>query len=58
MNVGSEGSGVPTLIERLLQANKVEPSAVKLSRLEQTPATVEFWRGGSTPWYLPRRLNR
>ncbi|MBW8720389.1 MAG: C4-dicarboxylate ABC transporter substrate-binding protein, partial [Polaromonas sp.] len=44
-NVGSEGSGVPTLIERLLQANKVEPVSVKLSRLEQTPATVEFLAG-------------
>ena len=45
VNVGSEGSGVPTLIERLLQANKVEPGSVKLSRLEQTPATVEFLAG-------------
>ena len=45
VNVGSEGSGVPTLIERLLQANKVEPATVKLSRLEQTPATVDFLAG-------------
>ena len=45
VNVGSEGSGVPTLIERLLQANKVEPGSVKLSRLEQTPATMEFLAG-------------
>ena len=45
VNVGSEGSGVPTLMERLLEANKMEPGAVKLARLEQTPATMEFLAG-------------
>ena len=45
VNVGSEGSGVPTLMERLLEANKMEPDAVKLTRLEQTPATMEFLAG-------------
>ena len=45
VNVGSEGSGVPTLMERLLEANKMEPGAVKLTRLEQTPATMEFLAG-------------
>ncbi|HRL99484.1 MAG TPA: TAXI family TRAP transporter solute-binding subunit [Acidovorax sp.] len=45
VNVGSEGSGVPTLMERLLEANKMEPGAVKLTRLEQTPATTEFLAG-------------
>ena len=45
VNVGSEGSGLPTLMERLLEANKVEPGAVKLSQLEQTPATVDFLAG-------------
>lgn len=45
VNVGSQGSGVPTLMERLLDANKVEPGSVKLSQLEQTPATVDFLAG-------------
>ena len=45
VNVGSEGSGVPTLMEKLLEANKMEPGAVKLTRLEQTPATMEFLAG-------------
>lgn len=45
VNVGSQGSGVPTLMERLLEANKVERGAVKLSRLDQTPATVDFLAG-------------
>ena len=45
VNVGSEGSGVPKLIERLLEANKVPANSVKMSRLEQTPATVDFLAG-------------
>jgi len=45
VNVGSQESGVPTLMERLLEANKVERGAVKLSRLDQTPATVDFLAG-------------
>ena len=45
LNVGTEGSGVPRLMERLLEANKVAPGAVKISRLGQTPATVEFLAG-------------
>ncbi len=42
VNVGSEGSGVPKLMERLLDANKLPAGSVKMSRLEQTPAVVEF----------------
>lgn len=45
VNVGSQGSGVPTLVERLLEANKVEHGAVRMSRLDQTPATVDFLAG-------------
>ncbi len=45
VNVGSDGSGVPKLMERLLEANKVEPGSVQMSRLEQTPATVAFLAG-------------
>lgn len=45
VNVGTAGSGVPTLMDRLLEANRIEPGEVTLSRLEQTPATVEFLAG-------------
>lgn len=45
VNVGTAGSGVPTLMDRLLEANRVEPGQVNVSRLEQTPATVEFLAG-------------
>lgn len=45
VNVGSPGSGVPTLMERLLDANKVEVGTVQLSQLGQTPATVDFLAG-------------
>ncbi|KRD23855.1 C4-dicarboxylate ABC transporter substrate-binding protein [Acidovorax sp. Root267] len=45
VNVGSDGSGVPKLMERLLDANKVLPGSVQMFRLEQTPATVDFLAG-------------
>lgn len=45
VNVGSEGSGVPRLMEQLLEANRVEPKQVRLSQLEQTPATAAFLDG-------------
>ena len=45
VNVGSAGSGVPTLIDKLLEANHLDTQALKVSRLEQTPATVAFLAG-------------
>ena len=45
VNVGSPGSGVPTLMERLLAANHVPPADLALTQLEQTPATVELLAG-------------
>ncbi|MBV2217478.1 MAG: C4-dicarboxylate ABC transporter substrate-binding protein [Diaphorobacter sp.] len=45
VNVGSPGSGVPTLMERLLDANHIPLDALTLTRLEQTPATVAFLAG-------------
>ena len=45
LNVGTAGSGVPTLMDKLFEANKVEPAGLQLSRLEQTPATVAFLGG-------------
>lgn len=42
VNIGTEGSGVPNLFAKLLQANRIEPQAVKLSYLAETPAVVAF----------------
>lgn len=45
VNIGSRGSGAPNLMRRLLEANKLEPAQLKLSRLDQTAATVAFLGG-------------
>ncbi|WP_374669948.1 TAXI family TRAP transporter solute-binding subunit [Ramlibacter sp.] len=45
VNVGTPGSGVPALVNRLLEANRMDPGALTLSRLDQTPATVAFLAG-------------
>jgi len=45
VNVGTPGSGVPNLVSKLLESNRVEPGTLKISQLEQTPATVAFLGG-------------
>jgi hypothetical protein len=45
LNVGTPGSGVPVLMDKLFEANGVDPSKLALSHLEQTPATVAFLAG-------------
>ncbi len=45
VNVGTEGSGVPALMAKLLESNKVEAEGMALSRLEQTPATMALLAG-------------
>ena len=45
MNVGHSGSGVPHLMNRLFELNRMEPTSLKLSQLAQTPATVAFLNG-------------
>jgi hypothetical protein len=45
VNVGFRGSGSPFLMRRLLEANKLEPAQLKLSRLDQTAAAVAFLNG-------------
>lgn len=45
VNVGTAGSGVPQLFGRLLDANRMKPADLRLSQLEQTPATVAFLNG-------------
>lgn len=45
VNVGTPGSGVPSLMAKLLDSNRIDAATLKLSRLEQTPATVAFLGG-------------
>ena len=42
INVGTPGSGVPALMEKLFDVNRLELDTLKLSKLEQTPATMAF----------------
>ena len=45
VNVGTDGSGVPTLFTQLLDANHLAPTQLTLSHLGETPATVDFLAG-------------
>ena len=45
VNVGTPGSGLPSLMDKLLESNRIEPAALVLSQLEPTPATVAFLGG-------------
>ena len=45
VNIGTAGSGIPSLMHKLLASNNIDPSSLKLSELEQTPATVAFLEG-------------
>jgi hypothetical protein len=45
VNVGARGSGSPGVMRRLLEANKLDPAQLKLTRLDQTTATVNFLNG-------------
>jgi TRAP transporter TAXI family solute receptor len=45
LNVGAEGSGVPRLMERLFEANRIDPGGMQLSRLDQTPAVMALLAG-------------
>lgn len=45
INVGSAGSGVPNLMQRLLEVNHIDTQSMRLSRLHQTPAVVAFLDG-------------
>ena len=45
VNVGTAGSGIPRLMSKLLESNKVELSSLTVSELEQTPATMAFLEG-------------
>ena len=45
INVGTPGSGVPTLMNALFDQNRIEPPGMTLSKLDQTAATVAFLNG-------------
>ncbi len=42
VNVGAPGSGVPPLMQRLLEANRIDPAAIHLQQLSTTPAVVDL----------------
>jgi TRAP transporter TAXI family solute receptor len=42
INVGTPGSGVPALMQKLFDVNRLELATLKLTKLEQTPATMAF----------------
>ena len=45
VNVGTAGSGVPNLVDKLFDINRIDPASIKKSQLEQTPATMAFLAG-------------
>ncbi len=45
VNVGTPGSGVPNLMDKLLESNHIGSNTLKISQLEQTPATVALLGG-------------
>lgn len=45
VNVGTAGSGVPSLMDKLFEINRIDVKTIRISRLEQTPATVAFLNG-------------
>ncbi len=45
INMGTPGSGVPSLMAKLLESNHIDMSTLQTSKLAQTPATVAFLSG-------------
>jgi TRAP-type uncharacterized transport system substrate-binding protein len=45
VNIGAPGSGVPNLMRRLLDANRIDPARIELVREAQTPAVVGLLDG-------------
>ncbi len=45
VNIGAPGSGVPNLMARLLEANRIDPATITLVREPQTPAVVGLLEG-------------
>jgi TRAP-type uncharacterized transport system substrate-binding protein len=47
VNIGAPGSGVPNLMDKLLDANRIDPASLTLLREPQTPAVVALLAGES-----------
>ena len=47
VNIGARGSGVPNLMRKLLEANRVDTGALTILREPQTPAAVALINGDS-----------
>jgi len=45
VNIGAPGSGVPNLMTRLIEANRIDPATITLIREPQTPAVVGLLEG-------------
>ncbi len=45
INLGTPGSGVPSLMGKLFESNRIEPASLTITTLDQTPATVAFLNG-------------
>ena len=45
INLGTDGSGVPSLMGKLLESNRIEPASLTITTLDQTPATMAFLGG-------------
>lgn len=45
VNVGTAGSGVPALMQQLIEANGLDPQRMQLQQLEPTPAVVALLDG-------------
>ena len=45
INLGTPGSGVPSLMGKLFETNRIDPASLSITTLDQTPATVAFLNG-------------
>ncbi len=45
INVGSEGSGLPSLMDKLFEANRIDKRSMTLTRERQTPAVAALLNG-------------
>jgi len=45
VNIGAPGSGVPNLMQRLIEANRIDPATLTLLQQSQTPAVVDLLDG-------------
>ncbi|HET9822431.1 MAG TPA: TAXI family TRAP transporter solute-binding subunit [Burkholderiaceae bacterium] len=45
VNIGAPGSGVPHVAHQLLEANRIEPASIALSRQPLTPAVADLLEG-------------